>query len=78
MAQTHKDQKARLTITFEDGTQETIQLERAIQINTGEDALQCVEFRQTRAGGWVMAFTAALWKGRKFTKIEAEKLPVQQ
>lgn len=65
--------KAKLTIEFEDSSVEEIVLDSAIEINTPPESLQALEFRQTKSGKWVMTFTAALWKGRKFSKITATK-----
>jgi hypothetical protein len=66
--------KAKLTIQFDDGSTEEIFLESAIEIKTGPAALQAIEFRQTKSGKWIMAFTQALWKGRKFADIKVNKI----
>lgn len=66
---------AELTIEFDDGTTESIILDRAIQINTDpEKSLQALEFRETRGGKWVMVLTTGLWKGRNFKNISVKKV----
>lgn len=63
---------ANLTIEFEDGSSETIQLQHAFEINTTPPSKQALEFRETN-NGWVMAFTKPLFGERKFKSMQVSK-----
>lgn len=54
-----------INLNFEDGSQEQIQLAKAIEIDIAPDRLQSVCFNQTRSGKWVMTFTKPLFKDKK-------------
>jgi hypothetical protein len=64
---------ATLKIEFEDGTSKEIVLNKAIEINIGSDRKQSIEFRETKNGEWVMAFTSPVLEGKNFKEITISK-----
>jgi hypothetical protein len=64
---------ATLQIKFDDGTTEDIILQKAIELDIGEDRKQSIEFRETKNGQWVMTFTKPIFKGKKFEHISIMK-----
>lgn len=57
---------ATLTLSYEDGTTHTIELQKAIEVDT--PGLRELSFRETRKG-WVMTFTKSLLRGKLADKF---------
>lgn len=65
---------ARLTIEFEDGSSKVIELAKAVEIDLPAGRPQSIDLRQTNNGSWVMAFTKALFEGKKLKSLGVEKV----
>ena len=65
--------KAQLKITFEDGSEEAIELDSVIELKLSDDRLKSIEFRECKNGKWVMAYASHLFKGKKFKGITCTK-----
>lgn len=66
---------ATLTLNFEDGTHKDIILSKAIELRIGEERKQSLEFRETKNGEWVMAYTSPLLEGKSLKNVNMEKNP---
>lgn len=64
---------ATLQIQFEDGTTKDILLNKAIEMKVGSERKQSIEFRETKDGEWVMAFTSPIFESKKFKQISITK-----
>lgn len=69
----HAPMTATLTIDFEDGTQEKIELDKAIELKLSDERLKSIEFRECKNGKWIMSYASHLFKGRKFTNVHCSK-----
>ncbi len=64
MSNTALLQTATVILTFDDGSQETITLDKCLVVGTKNEAL---EIRKSREG-WLMVITEGLLRGRKLAK----------
>lgn len=64
---------ATLEINYEDGTKESIVLDRAIELNISEDRPKSLCFNQLTNGKWVMTVTKHLFNGKKFDNVQCSK-----
>lgn len=68
-------QKAKLTITFEDGSIKEIPIDGAIALKLHEPQRQSLFFGQTKGGSWVMTYDLRIMDGKQMRSMELTKTP---
>lgn len=64
---------ATLEINYEDGSKETILLEKVIELQLPDDRPKSLSFNQTTKGTWLMTITKNLFNGKKFDNVYCSK-----